>query len=72
MAKRRYAKLNEQQLQELNKVILSSKSKGPEVRRAIAIKLLDSNTDINVITSQTGFHRRRIFISCEANTIKKD
>ena len=53
--------LTDQQIQELQNVIKSSSSKGPEVRRAQAVLLIDRKVDRAAIKAMTGYGRTRAF-----------
>jgi transposase len=55
------SKLSNNQIKELQGVITSSKGKGPEVRRAQAILMVNEGVDESAITVMTGFERRHAF-----------
>jgi len=54
-------KLSHNQIQELHAVITSSDSKGPEVRRAQTILLIDQGSEAKNIKAVTGYGRTRAF-----------
>ncbi|MDZ4285637.1 MAG: IS630 family transposase [Candidatus Sungbacteria bacterium] len=53
--------LTDQQIQELQTIITSSASKGPEVRRAQAVLLIDRKVGTVAVKAMTGYGRTRAF-----------
>lgn len=66
----RSAKLSQEQKKELKAIINNTKSSGREVRRVLAILLVDEGTEIQTIKTLSQYSRRQIF-DLRKNYLKK-
>ncbi|MBU4477753.1 MAG: hypothetical protein KKH34_01660, partial [Candidatus Omnitrophica bacterium] len=57
----RSAKLSQEQKKELKAIINNTQSSGREVRRVLAVLLVDEGTEIQTIKTLSQYSRRQIF-----------